>query len=97
MPNETLKLKNIGPIAEAAVRFGDLTILVGPPATGKSIFFQFLKLLLDAKPIVGFLAEHGLNWHRDIKSFLELYVGANRRRLEARSKRDILARFFRGS
>jgi hypothetical protein len=73
--NEILELKNIGPIAQASVQFGDLTILVGPQATGKSIFFQFLKLLLDVKPILGYLTEHGLNWHRDIKSFLELYLG----------------------
>ena len=75
VPNETLELKNIGPIAQATVQFGDLTILVGPQATGKSIFFQFLKLLLDVKPILGYLTEHGLNWHKDIKSFLELYLG----------------------
>ena len=75
MLNEALKLKNIGPITEADVQFGDLTILVGPQATGKSIFFQFLKLLLDVRPILGYLSEHGLNWRRDIKSFLELYLG----------------------
>jgi hypothetical protein len=68
-------LKNIGPIAHARIEFGDLTILVGPQATGKSIFFQFLKLLVDVKPILGNLTEHGLNWHKDIKSFLELYLG----------------------
>jgi len=75
MDNETLILKNIGPIAKADVQFGDLTILVGPQATGKSIFFQFLRLLLDASPILGYLDEHGLNWHRDTKEFLELYLG----------------------
>jgi hypothetical protein len=75
MPNERLTLRNIGPIREANVRFGDLTILVGPQATGKSIFLQFLKLLLDANPILGYLKEHGLNWHGNIRDFLELYLG----------------------
>jgi putative AbiEii toxin of type IV toxin-antitoxin system len=75
MANETLKLKNIGPITEADVQFGDLTILVGPQATGKSIFFQFLRLVLDVAPILGYLDEHGLNWHRDTRKFLELYLG----------------------
>jgi AAA domain, putative AbiEii toxin, Type IV TA system len=75
MPNQTLRLKNIGPISEADIQFGDLTILVGPQATGKSIFFQFLRLLLDASPILGYLDEHGLNWHRDTRKFLELYLG----------------------
>ena len=75
MLKERLNLKNVGPITEADVQFGDLTILVGPQATGKSIFLQFLKLLLDANPILGYLNEHGLNWHRNIKDFLELYLG----------------------
>src|SRR5258708_393266 len=75
MPSQTLKLKNIGPISEADVQFGDLTILVGPQATGKSIFLQFLKLILDASPVLGYFNEHGLNWHKDINDFLELYLG----------------------
>jgi hypothetical protein len=33
MPNERLILKNVGPIGEADIRFGDLTILVGPQAS----------------------------------------------------------------
>src|SRR5207237_9905454 len=66
---------NIGPISEADVQFGDLTILVGPQATGKSIFIQFLKLILDASPILRYFNEHGLNWRRDTKAFLELYLG----------------------
>lgn len=41
---ERLRLTNVGPIQEANIEFGDLTILVGPQATGKSIFLQFLKL-----------------------------------------------------
>ena len=75
MPNRTLKLTNIGPIEHADIQFGDLTVLVGPQATGKSIFLQFLRLVLDAGPIIGFLHEHGLNWHRNVKEFLELYLG----------------------
>jgi hypothetical protein len=42
-----LTLRNIGPIKEADLRFGDLTVLVGPQATGKSISLQWLKLLND--------------------------------------------------
>lgn len=75
MRAERLQLTNIGPIANADIAFGDLTILVGPQATGKSIFLQFLKLLLDAGPILGYLNEHGLNWHQSIEEFLELYLG----------------------
>ena len=45
---DSLILKNIGPIREANVRFGDLTILVGPQATGKSVFLQLFKPVLDS-------------------------------------------------
>jgi hypothetical protein len=91
---ETLKLTNIGPIAEAEIQFGDLTILVGPQATGKSIFFQFLKLLVDAKPILGYLDEHGLNWHKNIENFLELYLGEGMSSVWRRDRSQIL---WRGS
>lgn len=44
---KSLKLERIGQIQTADVAFSDLTVLVGPQATGKSIFLQFLKLLAD--------------------------------------------------
>jgi hypothetical protein len=75
MANETLQLKHIGPIQEADVQFGDLTVLVGPQATGKSIFLQFLKLLLDTGPIFRTLRKYGLDWDRRVDRFLELYLG----------------------
>ena len=37
-----LQLNEIGQIARADIRFGDLTVFVGPQATGKSIAIQFL-------------------------------------------------------
>jgi hypothetical protein len=75
MANETLQLKHIGPIQEADIEFGDLTVLVGPQATGKSIFLQFLKLLLDTGPIFRTLHKHGLDWDRKADRLLELYLG----------------------
>src|ERR1039457_2053234 len=93
MVNEKLRLKNIVPIAEADVQFGNLTVLVGPQATGKSIFFQFLKLLLDVRPILGYFSEHGLNWHKDTKSFLELYLGEGTGRIWKPSLSEM---FWRG-
>jgi len=94
MANETLRLKDIGPIREAEVRFGDLTVLVGPQATGKSILLQFLRLLLDAGPIFGTLRKHGLNWRREVDSFLELYLGEGTRGLWQRDQSSIA---WRGS
>ena len=43
-----LRIENLGPIRQAEVAFGDLTVIVGPQATGKSIFLQTLKLVLDS-------------------------------------------------
>jgi ABC-type transport system involved in cytochrome bd biosynthesis fused ATPase/permease subunit len=40
--------RSVGQIAEASLTFGDLTTLVGPQATGKSIALQLLKLMVDA-------------------------------------------------
>ncbi len=42
-----LKFKNARQIADADIRFGDLTVIAGPHATGKSIARQFLKLVAD--------------------------------------------------
>jgi len=49
MPNtvERLRIENFGPIVEAEVEFGDLTVFVGSQATGKSLFLQIFKLLQD--------------------------------------------------
>ena len=75
MANATLKLKQVGPIKEADIRFGDLTVLVGPQATGKSIFLQIFKLLLDTGPIFRTLRKYGLDWDRQVGKFLEIYLG----------------------
>jgi predicted ATPase len=54
-----LKLFNIGQINEADLRFGDLTVFVGPQASGKSIALQFLKLVVD----MGYVQEER-SWRR---------------------------------
>lgn len=70
-----VKLSNFGPIAEADVAFGDLTVLVGPQATGKSILLQLLKLLLDRRAIHAEMQRFGLEWGRNADEFLQLYFG----------------------
>ena len=57
-----IKLKNVGPIATADVSLGDLTVLVGPQATGKSILLQFLKLIEDKGHIRKTLGTYGFEW-----------------------------------
>ena len=44
---KSLKIKNFGPIGNVDVRFGDLTFLVGPQASGKSLFLELLKYVID--------------------------------------------------
>lgn len=74
-PRYQLEVENIGPIRRANVRFSDLTILVGPQATGKSLLLQFLKLVLDHGPITGTLRSHGLDWNGNALGFLDTYLG----------------------
>ncbi len=64
MKIRSLTLKRIGPIKKAEVKFGDLTVLVGPQATGKSIFPQFLKLVADKRNIHEKLRRHGIDGSR---------------------------------
>ena len=70
-----LQLKNIGPIADADIRFGDLIVFVGPQATGNSITLQFLKLVLDMGQVQAELARHGLDWSGRLSDFFAVYFG----------------------
>ena len=47
---KSLKIKNFGPIGNVDVKFGDLTFLVGPQASGKSLFLELLKYVIDKEP-----------------------------------------------
>jgi len=68
-------LENIGPIKKADVSTGDLTILVGPQATGKSIFLQLFKFCVDHANIVKELKKFGFDWKNELESFLPVYFG----------------------
>ena len=56
---DRLTIKEFAQIADAALSFGDLTVLVGPQATGKSLALQWLKVAMDSKQIVNALQEAG--------------------------------------
>ena len=60
-----IRLKNVGPIKEAEIKLGDLTVLVGPQASGKSIFLQTLKLVADRNHIVGFFDQQNVVFKND--------------------------------
>lgn len=70
-----LTLKNIGQINEVDLRFGDLTVLVGPQASGKSISLQWLKLVLDTGLIQEQLHTYGLDYSGKTGDFLDIYFG----------------------
>jgi hypothetical protein len=81
MTKDTLILRNVGPIKKADVTFGDLTVLVGPQATGKSVFLQFLKLVLDHREIITLLKYSGLDWDQEWPNFCDLYFGEGMRNI----------------
>jgi len=71
----TIRLENVGPISEAKVNLGDLTILVGPQASGKNIFLQTLKLVMDRSHILSFFHENRIIFNNDPKTFLDGFYG----------------------
>ncbi|PNE24910.1 hypothetical protein BHU16_04525 [Tannerella sp. oral taxon 808] len=71
---EQFSIKNLGPISEASVEFGDLTFLVGPQATGKSLFLETLKLIIDRGHIVRTLDTYSYATGR-AENILNAYYG----------------------
>src|SRR5688572_1840497 len=71
----TLQIRNLGPIKEASLSFGDLTVFVGPQATGKSIALQLLKLLVDTGHVQAEMSRYGLDWSGSLSDFLDSYFG----------------------
>ena len=70
---DKLNVSNFGPIKEANVAFGDLTFIVGPQATGKSLFLELFKLIVDQKNIVSTLKNNFEIKNRD--DLLNCYFG----------------------
>ena len=69
-----LKVKSFGPINQADIKFGDLTLLIGPQASGKSIFLQLLKLLIDKYHIRKTVEQFNYVWKNE-KDILNLFFG----------------------
>jgi hypothetical protein len=70
-----LRVQNFGPIKQADVTFGDLTVFVGPQATGKSILLQVLKLLVDTPYIKKEFSLAGVDWEGEFPGFLDVFFG----------------------
>jgi energy-coupling factor transporter ATP-binding protein EcfA2 len=59
-----LQVDHFAQIEHAEIEFGDLTVLVGPQASGKSLILQWLKMAIDHGEVVNSLKEAG----HDVKS-----------------------------
>ena len=71
---ESLKIENFGPIRNVNVTFGDLTFLVGPQASGKSLFLELLKYIIDKEFILSTLRKYNYiidkkNPHKVVDTF----------------------------
>jgi hypothetical protein len=71
----TLNIQNLGQIKEASLSFGDLTVFVGPQATGKSIALQLLKLMVDAGKVQEEMGRYGIDWSGNLPDFIDAYFG----------------------
>lgn len=73
-----IQLEHFGPIEKADITLGDLTVLVGPQASGKSLFVQLLKAIRDAGAIRTELKSHGFDWLHGgdvIRDYCRVYFG----------------------
>lgn len=67
---------NFGPIQEADINFGDLTFLIGPQASGKSLSLELLKLILDKQHIISTFRNYNYILSKtDTKNILNWYFG----------------------
>ena len=65
-------VENLGPIAKAEVDFGDLTILTGPQASGKTLFLETFKLVKDFDYLI---FSFPANSEDNGEDFLDYYYG----------------------
>ena len=78
---QRLTVEHFGQIKKADVRFGDLTVLVGPQASGKSIFLQLLNLLVDNGFVRSEMKRMGIEWGKDTERFFDAFFGEGMRQL----------------
>lgn len=74
MLNE-LNISHFGPIKEVHLRFGDLTVLIGAQASGKSLCLQLLKLLLDKRYVAATMDKYNYVIAKNTDNILNFYFG----------------------
>lgn len=73
---DILNVSEFGPIKNANIEFGDLTILIGPQASGKSLFLEMFKLVKDHDHIVSTLKKYNYVLGKSpSRSLAEYYFG----------------------
>ncbi len=71
-----LKVENFGPIKSVNISLGDLTILIGPQASGKSLFLELFKLVMDKAFIVEVLRKYNYILSKaDANPIIDYYFG----------------------
>lgn len=84
-----LVLNQIGPINNAELSFGDLTIFVGGQAMGKSIALEMIKLIEDAGYIRQRMENFGLDCSKPEKLFSNFF-GAGKEKIWTEGKSSIV-------
>jgi energy-coupling factor transporter ATP-binding protein EcfA2 len=72
-----IQVENFGPIKSADVQLGDLTILIGAQATGKSLFLELFKLVVDKEQIISTLKKYNyiIGNRQHSANLLDLHFG----------------------
>lgn len=73
---ERLKVRHFGPLRDVDVSWGDLTVLIGPQASGKSLFLELFKLIEDNRSVTETLRRYNYILPDDNASpMLDMYFG----------------------
>ncbi len=72
---DRFRIHKFGPIDNVSIDFGDLTILVGPQASGKSIALETLKLAVDHDHIIDTLDRYNYIIGHNTEKILNAYYG----------------------
>ena len=72
---EKFVIKHFGLIKDVSINFGDLTLLIGPQASGKSITLETLKLAIDRDHIINTLDRYNYIIGHNTDNILNVYFG----------------------
>lgn len=78
---QEMTVKKLGQIERAQFEFGDLTLFIGPQASGKSIALQLFKLVIDHVEIIRSLKKQGFELKNKPEALLDLFFGEGMRQL----------------